>query len=353
MTGKKGVKALIGNLAIFLRESPETVPISRKLDGVSLVHKICSFFNPSSPGLTHLHPEDQELVRSSIISHCEASALQNSTNSRSVEQDQHSDRRLFSIPQSSDCEESKGSNTALPRLLLPGCSSPHISTSDNGIFASSLTTLPPIESASPIIQQHASETPNESDPVALPSIVPSPPAELGRGKRRKSESKRLSFDTLPLISVSSTQVSNGREDATKNVMKKRRQNKRKQTKGESTQSKKGAIQSAEKKPKASSSPNSPAPTIPKDILGDSTPSPLQRCEKYQARIRSIYKMCGYTYKEQLDDIRTTVQREMERYCQSISSFANESSDNDNGDTLLGFWTNKNTKKHFPNLFFYR
>lgn len=70
MTGKPGVKSLIATLATFLKENSHCISDFRKYEGICGIHKIAAFFLPSPNHLQHLHPDDQQFVRESIVKYC-------------------------------------------------------------------------------------------------------------------------------------------------------------------------------------------------------------------------------------------------------------------------------------------
>lgn len=70
LTGKPGVKALIGDFAILMKEQQHNIPLFRRLDGVSLAHKICALFFPCSSTIKHLDLADQQIVLDKILEIC-------------------------------------------------------------------------------------------------------------------------------------------------------------------------------------------------------------------------------------------------------------------------------------------
>lgn len=82
LTGKPGVKALIGDFAILMKEQQHNIPLFRRLDGVSLAHKICALFFPCSSTIKHLDLADQQIVLDKILEICSNSQRGENTSIR-------------------------------------------------------------------------------------------------------------------------------------------------------------------------------------------------------------------------------------------------------------------------------
>lgn len=109
---------MIGDFAILMKEQQHNIPLFRRLDGVSLAHKICALFFPCSSTIKHLDLADQQIVLDKILEICSNSQRGENTSiradgSRNCKEEQK--KSNFDSPKSLNSPLSK----QLPNLSWP------------------------------------------------------------------------------------------------------------------------------------------------------------------------------------------------------------------------------------------